>query len=70
MTSLFNTLRTNQNREDYAYTMQSIQKQFTNDVPFICLFYRTGAILTRKMFTTVRSIREFELLRGIEAFGR
>ena len=36
----------------------------------IALFYRTGAILTRKMFTTVRSIREFELLRGIEAFGR
>ena len=70
MTTLFNTLRTNQNREDYAYTMQAIQKQFANDVPFICLFYRAGAILTRKMYTTVRDIREFELLRGIEAFGR
>ena len=70
MTSLFNTLRTNQNREDYAYTMQAIQQQFANDVPFICLFYRAGAILTRKMYTTVRDIREFELLRGIEAFGR
>ncbi|NLI22375.1 MAG: hypothetical protein GX418_12630 [Clostridiales bacterium] len=70
MTSLFNTLRTNTNREDYAYTMQAIQQQFANDVPFICLFYRAGAILTRKMYTTVRDIREFELLRGIEAFGR
>ncbi len=70
MTSLFDTLRTNQNREDYAYTMQAIQQQFANDVPFICLFYRAGAILTRKMYTTVRDIREFELLRGIEAFGR
>lgn len=70
MTSLFTTLRTNQNREDYAYTMQAIQQQFANDVPFICLFYRAGAILTRKMYTTVRDIREFELLRGIEAFGR
>jgi len=70
MTSLFNTLRTNQNREDYAYTMQAIQQQFANDIPFICLFYRAGAILTRKMYTTVRDIREFELLRGIEAFGR
>ena len=70
MTSLFNTLRTNQNREDYAYTMQAIQQQFANDMPFICLFYRAGAILTRKMYTTVRDIREFELLRGIEAFGR
>ncbi|MCE5344344.1 MAG: ABC transporter substrate-binding protein [Eubacteriales bacterium] len=70
MTSLFNTLRTNQNRDDYAYTMQAIQQQFANDAPFICLFYRAGAILTRKMYTTVRDIREFELLRGIEAFGR
>lgn len=70
MTSLFNTLRANDKREDYAYTMQAIQRQFTNDVPFICLFYRAGAILTRKMYTTVRDIREFELLRGIEAFGR
>ncbi len=70
MTSLFNTLRTNQDRNDFAYTSQAIQQQFAADVPFICLFYRTGAILTRKMFSTVRSIREMELLRGIEAFGR
>lgn len=70
MTSLFQTLRTNQDREEFAYTSQAIQQQFANDVPFICLFYRAGAILTRKMFSTVRSIREFELLRGIEAFGR
>ena len=48
----------------------AIQQQFANDVPLICLFYRTGSVLTRKMYTTVRNIREFELLRGIEAFGR
>ena len=70
MSTLFNTLRANYNREDYAYTMQAIQQQFANDTPFICLFYRAGAILTRKMYTTVRDIREYELLRGIEAFGR
>ncbi len=70
MTSLIDTLRTQENQSDFAYTTQAIQQQFAADVPFICLFYRTGAILTRKMYTTVRSIREFELLRGIEAFGR
>jgi len=70
MTTLFNTLRTNHDSAEFAYTSQAIQQQFEVDRPFICLFYRTGAILTRKMFTTVRSIREFELLRGIEAFGR
>lgn len=70
MTSLIDTLRTQEDQADFAYTTQAIQQQFAADVPFICLFYRTGAILTRKMFTTVRTIREFELLRGIEAFGR
>jgi peptide/nickel transport system substrate-binding protein len=70
MSSLFETLRKCYNRDDFAYAEQAIQQQFANDVPFICLFYRAGAILTRKMYTTVRDIREFELLRGIESFGR
>lgn len=70
MTSLFETLRTQENQAEFAYTWSNIQQQFELDTPFICLFYRAGAILTRKMFTTVRSIREFELLRGIESFGR
>lgn len=70
MTSLIDALRKQENQSDFAYTTQAIQQQFAADVPFICLFYRTGAILTRKMFTTVRTIRELELLRGIEAFGR
>ena len=33
-------------------------------------FTARAPFLTRKMYTTVRDIREFELLRGIEAFGR
>jgi len=70
MTSLLETLRTQETAADFAYTSQAIQQRFALDLPFICLFYRSGAILTRKMYTTVRSIREFELLRGIEAFGR
>ena len=70
MSSLIDVLRTNYTREEFAYTSQTIQQRFAADIPFICLFYRSGAILTRKMFSTVRSIREYELLRGIEAFGR
>ena len=70
MTALIDTLRTKYTPEDFAYTSQAIQRQFSQDIPFISLFYRTGSILTRKMYTTVRSIREYELLRGIEAFGR
>ena len=70
MADLIKELREKEDQAGFAYSSQAIQQQFTQDVPFIALFYRTGAILTRKMFTTVRSIREFELLRGIEAFGR
>ena len=69
MDKLINTLRSNHDQMDYAYTTRAIQQQFEKDVPFICLFYRTGSILTRKMFTSVRSLREYELLRGIESFG-
>ena len=70
MNDLIAQLREKEDQAGFAYASQAIQQQFTQDVPFISLFYRAGAILTRKMFTTVRSIREFELLRGIEAFGR
>ncbi|MDD3334659.1 MAG: peptide ABC transporter substrate-binding protein [Eubacteriales bacterium] len=70
MTSLIDALRDSEEQADFAYNTQAIQQLFTNDVPFICLFYRAGSILTRKMYTTARTIREFELLRGIENFGR
>ena len=70
MDDLIADLREREDQGGFAYASQAVQQQFTQDVPFIALFYRAGAILTRKMYTTVRSIREFELLRGIEAFGR
>ena len=70
MTDLIDELRKQETQAGFAYSSQAIQQQFLADTPFVCLFYRAGAILTRKMFTTVRSIREYELLRGIESFGR
>lgn len=70
MTSLCETLRACADQTSFAQAMAAIQQKFADDVPFICLFYRAGAVLTRKMYSTVRDIREFELLRGVEAFGR
>ena len=70
MTSLIDTLRTNEDQSDFAYTTQAIQQLFAYDAPFVCLFYRQGSVLTRKMYTTVRTLREFELLRGIQNFGK
>ena len=70
MTDLFYTLRESEGQSEFAYTWQAIQQQFAADIPFICLFYRAGAVLTRKMYSSVGDYREFELLRGIEDFGR
>ena len=68
MTNLCNELRTQTTREGYQQVLYKIQAQFAEDCPFICLYYREGAVLTRKMYTTVRDVREYELLRGIELF--
>lgn len=68
MTNLCKDLRTQTTKEGYQASLMNIQQRFAEDVPFICLFYRSGSVLTRQMYTTVRDVRELELLRGIEAF--
>lgn len=69
MDKLFENYRTKTDPSELAYTAAEIQKKFTEDMPFIPLYYRMGSILTRKVFTTVRDIRETEVFRGIESFG-
>ena len=68
MTELCNSLRKQTTLEGYQQVLYDIQQQFADDCPFLCLFYRSGAVLTRKMYTTARDIRELELLREIESF--
>lgn len=68
MTDLCAELRTQLDQPNYQYTLYKIQEQFAKDCPFICMFYRSGTVLTRKMYTTARDVRELELLRGIESF--
>lgn len=68
MNTLCNELRTQLTQEGYQDVLYRIQAQFAEDCPFICLFYRNGAVLTRRMYTTARDIRELELLRGIDTF--
>jgi len=69
MDNLFKTLRKAMDLSTYQSTLYQIQDQFAQDCPFICMYYRSGALLTRKVFTTVRDVREPEVLRGIEAIG-
>lgn len=66
MDKLFTDLRATMDKGAYQQKLAEIQAMFIKDVPFICLYYRNGAIITRRMFTNARSIREPEMLRGIE----
>ena len=68
MTDLCTKLRKQVYQEDYQQVLWQIQEQFAKDCPFICLFYRSGTVLTRRMYTTVRDVREYELLKGIDTF--
>ena len=68
MDTLCKDLRKTTNQQDYQQKLFEIQRQFAEDCPFICLFYRSGAVLTRRMYTTVRDVRELQLLKGIESF--
>lgn len=68
MTTLCKELRSCKSKDTYQSKLYEIQSRFTEDSPFICLYYRCGMVLTRKMYTTVRDVRELELMRGIEDF--
>ncbi len=76
MNDLFTALRNSGTASDdtqkfnaYRDALYAIQERFAADIPFICLYYRTGAIMTRKMFTTARDVREPDLFRGIESYS-
>ena len=68
MSTLCNELRKCVTKEEYQYKLYEIQQLFAEDCPFLCLYYRNGVVLTRLMYTTVRDVREYDLLRGIESF--
>ncbi len=68
MNDLCNELRKQSSQADFQRVLYQIQEQFAKDCPFVCMFYRSGTVLTRRMYTTVRDVREGELLKGIESF--
>ena len=69
MTELCHDLRREVTQEGYRQKLMQIQALFAEDCPFMCLYYRTGNVITRYMYTTCRDVREYELLRGIESFS-
>lgn len=66
MDKLFTQLRAALTREEYTQKLYEIQARFVEDCPFVSLYYRNGAIITRQMFSDARDLREPDILRGIE----
>lgn len=71
MNDLLSTLRSSecQTQEAYGQTMREIQAMFISDIPYLPLYWRSGALMSRSSFTDARDIRELELLRGVESFS-
>ncbi|MCR4708162.1 MAG: hypothetical protein K5746_09500 [Clostridiales bacterium] len=68
MNDLHSVLRTSWTQDGYRNAMLTIQKKFSDDIPYIPLYWRSSALLSRSAFTNVRDIRELELFRGVESF--
>ena len=69
MNNLLTQMRSSYTQDSYKNVMQLIQTQFELDKPYLPLYWRAGALLSREAFTNARDIRELELLRGVESFG-
>ena len=68
MDELIKNMRAQTDEDNYKRAMSEVQHQFVADAPFMCLYFRTGSLLTRDTFSDVRVLRELELFRGIEAW--
>ena len=68
MDSLIKNMRSQTSESGYKQALSEVQQQFVADAPFMCLYFRTGVLLTRDTFSDVRVLRELELFRGIEAW--
>ncbi len=68
MNDLIGNLRKAYLATDYQRIMKEIQTKFLADMPYIPLYWRTGAVLSRSAFTNARDIRELEQFRGVASF--
>ena len=66
MVGYLKDLRAAKTPDAYLKSYADIQNRFVVDLPFIAMYWRTGALLSRDSFTNARDIRELELLRGVE----
>lgn len=68
MSKILQALRKATDAADFQYQWFEVQRLMAEDLPFLPLYWREGIMLTRYPFSSTRDIREFELLRSIEAY--
>lgn len=70
MTALCDELKKAATQEAFSQAWAAIQVKMSFDLPLLPLYFRNGVMLTRYPFSSVRDIREFELLRSMEHYMR
>lgn len=68
MIELIKNMRSQASEAGYKRAVSELQHQFASEAPFMCLFFRNGALLTRDTFSNVSVLRELELFRGVESW--
>jgi len=68
MRELCAELRTAYTADHYQSVWADIQYKMALDLPMLPLYYRDGVMLSRYPFSSVRDIREFELLSSMERY--
>lgn len=68
MSDLCKGLSSEPEAEGYQMKWFEIQVKMSQDVPFVPLYWRNGVVITRYPYSSVRDIREFELLKSINQY--
>ncbi len=68
LNKLCQNLRKAYKSDDFRKYWFDIQAHVAENVPFLPLYWRGGVVLTRYAYSSVRDIREYELLKSIETY--
>ncbi len=68
MTKLCQSLWKATEKDDFQQVWLEIQDMMARDCPFLPLYWRNGVVLTKYPYSSVRDIRELELLKSIEIY--
>lgn len=68
MNELLKRLHTAYDSQDYYDVWSEIQMKMWLDMPMFPLYYRNGVVLSRYAYSSIRDIREYELLNSLERY--